>query len=88
VRCDLISQGSLPKPSGFPLSVLAAMISYDRQIPTFDCGASVCAAAERAKEARKEAERLACDAWNKRMHGFRGPAQPSPTLGDALKAGT
>jgi hypothetical protein len=46
-----------------------------------------CAAAERAKEARKEADRLACDAWTKCMLGFRGPAQPSPTLGDALNAG-
>jgi hypothetical protein len=50
-------------------------------------GASVRAAAERAKEARKEADRLASEAWNKRMLGFRGPAQPSPTLGDALNAG-
>jgi hypothetical protein len=50
-------------------------------------GASVRAATERAKEARKEADRLACEAWTKRMFGFRGPAQPSPTLGDALNAG-
>jgi hypothetical protein len=50
-------------------------------------GASVRAAAAHTKEARKEADRLACEAWNKRMLGFRGPAQPSPTLGDALKAG-
>jgi hypothetical protein len=50
-------------------------------------GASVRAAAERAKEARKEADRLACEAWTKRMLGFRGPAQPSRTLGDALNAG-
>jgi hypothetical protein len=49
--------------------------------------ASIRAAAERAKAARKEADRLACEAWNKRMLGFRGPAQPSPTLGDALNAG-
>jgi ribosomal protein L17 len=27
-------------------------------------GASIQAAAEQAKEARKEADRLACDAWN------------------------
>jgi hypothetical protein len=45
------------------------------------------AAAERAKEARRQADRLAVDAWNKRMLGFQGPAQPSPTLGDALNAG-
>ena len=50
-------------------------------------GASVRAAAERAKEARKEADRLAVEAWNKRLLGFKGPAQPSPTLGDALNAG-
>jgi hypothetical protein len=50
-------------------------------------GASVRAAAERATEARKEADRLACEAWNKRMLGFQGPAQLSPTLGDALNAG-
>ena len=50
-------------------------------------GASIRAAAERATEARKEADRLACEAWNKRMLGFQGPAQPSPTLGDAINAG-
>ena len=50
-------------------------------------GGSIRAAAERATEARKEADRLACEAWNKRMLGFQGPAQPSPALGDALNAG-
>ena len=50
-------------------------------------GASVRAAAERATEARKEADRLAVAAWNKRMLGFQGPAQPSPALGDAINAG-
>jgi hypothetical protein len=49
-------------------------------------GASIRASAERAKEARKEADRLACQAWNQRMLGYKGPAQPSPTLGDALNA--
>jgi hypothetical protein len=39
------------------------------------------------KEARKEADRLACEAWNLRMLGYKGPAQPSPALGDALNAG-
>jgi hypothetical protein len=42
---------------------------------------------QRATEARKEADRLAVEAWNKRMLGFQGPAQPSPALGDALNAG-
>jgi hypothetical protein len=50
-------------------------------------GASVRAAAERAAEARKKADRLGVEAWNARMLGFKGPAQPSPTLGDALNAG-
>jgi hypothetical protein len=50
-------------------------------------GASVRHKAEVAKEARLKADRLACEAWNMRMHAFRGPAQPSPTLGDALNAG-
>jgi hypothetical protein len=50
-------------------------------------GGSVRAAAERAAEARKQADRLAVEAWNKRMLGFQGPAQPSPTLADALNAG-
>jgi ribosomal protein S27E len=49
--------------------------------------ASVRAAAERAADARRKADRLAVEAWNKRLLGFKGPAQPSPTLGDALNAG-
>jgi hypothetical protein len=50
-------------------------------------GAGVRISAQRAAAARKEADKLDCEAWNKRMLGFRGPAQPSPTLGDALNAG-
>ena len=50
-------------------------------------GASVQAKAERAVEARKAADRLACEAWTARMLAFKGPAQPSPTMGDALNAG-
>jgi hypothetical protein len=38
-------------------------------------------------QGRQPADRLACEAWNQRMPGFQGPAQPSPTLGDALNAG-
>jgi hypothetical protein len=47
-------------------------------------GSSIRASAERAAAARKEADRLACEAWNQRMLGYKGPAQPSPSLGDAL----
>ena len=50
-------------------------------------GTSVRIAAERAAEARREADKLACEAWTKRMLAFKGSAQPSPTLGDALNAG-
>jgi len=39
------------------------------------------------KEARRDADRLVVEAWNKRLLGFQGSAQPSPTLGDALNAG-
>jgi hypothetical protein len=50
-------------------------------------GSSVRASSERAAEAREEADRLACEAWNQHMLGFQGPAQPSPTSGDALNTG-
>jgi hypothetical protein len=49
-------------------------------------GSSIQASAERAATARKQADRLACEAWNQRMLGYRGPEQPSPMLGDALNA--
>ena len=50
-------------------------------------GSTVKAKAEQAATARKNADRLACEAWNARMLGFRGPAPPSPAIGDALNAG-
>src|SRR5260221_2346157 len=50
-------------------------------------GSSIRVSAERAIEARKQADRLTCEAWNQRMLGYKGPAQPSPALGDALNAG-
>jgi hypothetical protein len=50
-------------------------------------GTSVRISAERARDARIEADKLACIAWNDRMLGFQGPAQPFPMLGDALNAG-
>jgi hypothetical protein len=50
-------------------------------------GSSIRASTERAREARKQADRIACEAWNLRMLGYGGPAQPSPPLGDALNAG-
>src|SRR5215471_379997 len=50
-------------------------------------GTSFRFAAQRAAEARREADKLACDAWTKRMLAFKGPAQPSQMLGDAINAG-
>ncbi|WP_439400645.1 hypothetical protein ACNJYA_20610 [Bradyrhizobium sp. DASA03068] len=50
-------------------------------------GTRIKMAAERAREARKEADKLACVAWNSRMLGYKGPAQPSPTIGDAINGG-
>jgi hypothetical protein len=76
------------KPSGLPALPWAAhpqsMTTKSREAIY---GSSIRASAERAKEARKEADRLACVAWNQRMLGYQGPAQPSPALGDALNAG-
>jgi hypothetical protein len=50
-------------------------------------GTSVRMSADRARETRIEADKLACIAWTQRMLGLQGPAQPSPMLGDALNAG-
>ena len=50
-------------------------------------GATVEAAEQRARDARRVADVAACEAWNMRMQGYGGPAQPSPLLGDALNAG-
>ena len=50
-------------------------------------GSSISHSAAAAKEARKVADQLDVKAWNQRMLGYQGPAQPSPTIGDALNAG-
>src|ERR1700723_2702662 len=50
-------------------------------------GSSISYSAERANEARKVPDKLAVKAWNQRRLGYQGPAQPSPTIGDALNAG-
>jgi hypothetical protein len=65
------------------LSVMVRRSSRDRDSIY---GGSVWAAAERAAEARNDADRIAVAAWNKRMLAFQ-VRQPSPTLGDALNAG-
>jgi hypothetical protein len=44
-------------------------------------GNSIRAKAERAAEARKDADKLACEAWNMRMLGFQGrPSHPLPLV--------
>ena len=74
--------------SGLPIPHGPAILSaWAPSHPRLFTVRSVRAAAGRATEARKEADRLAVEAWNKRMFGFQGPAQPSPTLGHALNAG-
>jgi hypothetical protein len=79
---------STASSSGLPVprhpAILSRMSTKSRESIH---GGSIRAAAERAAYARKTADRLACEAWNKRMLGFQGPAQPSPALGDALNAG-
>jgi hypothetical protein len=76
------SCSGLPVPRG--PAILSRMGTKSRETIY---GGPVLAAAERATQARREADWLACEAWNKRMLGFQGPAQPSPALGDALNAG-
>jgi hypothetical protein len=68
---------------------IEAMLAHCRRMGTKSrvYGSSGRHSAERAAEVRKEADRLACIAWNQRLLGFKGPAQPSPALGDALNAG-
>jgi hypothetical protein len=50
--------------------------------------------ANRAEEKRRlgealirEADNLACQSWNERMWSDGGPAQPSPTIGEAIDGG-
>jgi hypothetical protein len=50
--------------------------------------------AKRADEKRRagealirEADNLACQSWNERMWSDGGPAQPSPTIGQAINGG-
>lgn len=49
-------------------------------------GSAIRISAEKAAKARRDADAPACAAWNYRMLGYKGPAQPSPMLGDALNA--
>jgi hypothetical protein len=62
------------------LSILAGRILFRTGSKSRETiyGASIRAAAERATEARKEADRLACESWNKRMLGFEGPRSHLP----------
>jgi hypothetical protein len=55
------------------------LAGHEHQVPRPDVRRRGQDLGARAAAARKEADKLACEAWNKRMLGFRGPAQPSPT---------
>jgi hypothetical protein len=87
-RSAAVACGSEPSRSGLPIEpTLAHSSEMGTKSRESIFGSSIRHSAERAAEARKEADRLACDAWNQRMLGYKGPAQPSPALGDALNAG-
>jgi hypothetical protein len=73
--------------SGLPRACGRRIFSHGEQSRAAIYGSSIRVSAECAKEARKEVDRLACVAWNQRMPGYQGPAQPSPTHSDALNAG-
>jgi hypothetical protein len=81
-------------PAAIPQAIAACLSRAARRIlsrmgiKSRTSTASVRAAAERATEARKEADKLACEAWNKRMLGFQGPAQgPAGNQGQDPHAG-
>lgn len=40
-----------------------------------------------AQKANRGADRADAEAWSVRMEGYRGPAQPSPTIGQCLNGG-
>jgi hypothetical protein len=50
-------------------------------------GETIRHAEQRARETRHVADVAACEAWNYRMEGYGGPAQPPRQIGDALNAG-
>ena len=58
------------------------MMGDDDKVPPIDVWLHDPYVGAAGQEARKEADRLACEAWNYRMLGYKGPAQPSPTLGE------
>ena len=80
-RCIATCSGLLAAPCSFKI---LAMTTKSRE---YLFGQTIRAQAERAAAVRRNADRLACEAWNARMLGFQGPAQPSPAIGDALNAG-
>src|SRR5437762_11569647 len=44
-------------------------------------------ARKRAAEAGREADRAEAEAWSLQMEAYRGPAQPSPTIGQCINGG-
>jgi hypothetical protein len=70
--CRTARSSGLPQRSGS--LTLKAMGTKSRESIY---GASVRASEERAVEARRKADRLACEAWNKRMMAFRHRMQPN-----------
>jgi hypothetical protein len=63
--------------SGCVVNAALPCAFFLRWVPNPAAG-STAPRSERAAEARKEADKLACDAWTRRMLAFKGPAQPSP----------
>jgi hypothetical protein len=83
-----VSRPRSRRPATVSASALALHLDCSRTyIGKLEAEGVIRAAAGRAVEARKEADQLVVEAWNKRMLGFQGPAQPSPALGDAINAG-
>jgi hypothetical protein len=64
-------------PTPYPQRLAGAGDARHGQSRKTIYGASVRAASEKAAHSRKDADRLACEAWIKRMLAFKGP-QPGP----------
>jgi hypothetical protein len=85
--CEGVGQRAVTRLTGTDRKTVARLaLSVGRGCAELHDRLMVGIRVNRLELARKEADRLACVAWNQRMLGFKGPAQPSPSLGDALNA--
>jgi hypothetical protein len=64
-----------PMISGFGIAKPRFLVTTFGRSKWLRAARQLIASGKKAADARKTADVLACDAWNKRMLGYRGPAQ-------------